>query len=44
MTHAQVPRQRRLEAGITDGLMRMSVGIEEVADIINDLEAGLDRV
>jgi methionine-gamma-lyase len=44
MTHAQMPRDQRLRAGITDGLMRMSVGIEDVADIISDLERGLDRV
>jgi methionine-gamma-lyase len=44
MTHAQVPRPHRLEAGITDGLMRMSVGIEDVTDIIADIERGLEGV
>jgi methionine-gamma-lyase len=44
MTHACVPRQERLEAGITDGMVRLSVGIEEVDDIINDLKQGLDSV
>jgi methionine-gamma-lyase len=38
MTHAGVPRAERLEAGITDGLVRYSVGIEEPADLIADLE------
>jgi methionine-gamma-lyase len=41
MTHVNVPAERRLAAGITDGLVRMSVGIEDVADIISDLENGL---
>lgn len=44
MTHAAVPRERRLAVGITDGLLRLSVGIENVADIIADLERGLDHL
>ena len=40
-THVGVPREKRLEFGITDGLIRMSVGIETVEDIINDLEQAL---
>ena len=38
MTHAGMSRADRLEAGITDGLVRYSVGIEDVADLIADLE------
>ncbi|MFN7913710.1 MAG: PLP-dependent aspartate aminotransferase family protein [Vicinamibacterales bacterium] len=38
MTHAGMSRDSRLEAGITDGLVRYSVGIEEPADLIADLE------
>lgn len=41
MTHASVPREQRLAAGITDGLLRLSVGLEAVSDIIADLEQGL---
>ncbi len=41
MTHVNVPRERRLAAGITDGLVRMSIGIENIEDILNDLEYGL---
>ncbi|MDX2148144.1 MAG: PLP-dependent aspartate aminotransferase family protein [Planctomycetota bacterium] len=41
MTHADVPREQRLEAGITDGLIRLSVGIEDAADLIADLEQAL---
>ncbi|MCX6552926.1 MAG: aminotransferase class I/II-fold pyridoxal phosphate-dependent enzyme [Acidobacteria bacterium] len=44
MTHAGVPRDHRIEAGITDGLVRYSVGIEDVDDLIADLAQALDRV
>lgn len=40
-THVGVPRDKRIEFGITDGLIRMSVGIENVEDIINDLTQAL---
>ena len=43
MTHAGTPREDRLAAGITDGLVRLSVGIEEVEDLLADLEQALDR-
>lgn len=41
MTHASIPRERRLELGITDGLVRISVGIEDVEDLIEDLTQAL---
>jgi methionine-gamma-lyase len=41
MTHARIPRQERLEAGIRDGLLRLSVGIEDASDIIADLESAI---
>jgi methionine-gamma-lyase len=44
MTHASVPSERRLAVGITDGLLRLSVGIERAEDIIADLAGALDRV
>ena len=44
MTHAGVPRQHRLEAGITDGLVRYSVGIEDVNDLIADLAQAFDKI
>ena len=44
MTHAGISKQNREEAGITDGLVRFSVGIEDVNDIISDLEAALKFV
>jgi methionine-gamma-lyase len=41
MTHYGVPKEEREKFGITDGLIRMSVGIENVADILNDLDQAL---
>ncbi len=43
MTHASMPREARLAAGITDGLVRLSIGIEDVADILADLDLALRR-
>jgi methionine-gamma-lyase len=42
MTHYGVPREERLRFGITDGLIRMSVGMENVEDILSDLDQALD--
>ena len=44
MTHASVPSEERNRRGITDGLLRISVGIEEVEDIIADLDQALSTV
>ena len=43
MTHAEVPAEDRQARGLTDGLVRLSVGIEDVDDIIADLEQALER-
>lgn len=44
MTHASVPAQERVRLGITDGLIRISVGIEDVEDLISDISQALDRL
>jgi methionine-gamma-lyase len=44
MTHAAVPRAERIAAGISDGLVRLSVGLEDVEDLIADLDSALERV
>jgi len=44
MTHASVPPEQRVAAGITDGLVRLSVGLEDPEDLIAALDAGLERV
>lgn len=41
MTHYSVPKEAREKYGITDGLIRMNVGIENIQDIINDLDQSL---
>ncbi|BCZ18773.1 Cystathionine gamma-synthase MetB [Helicobacter sp. NHP19-012] len=41
MTHACIPKEQRLKAGVTDGLVRLSVGIEDIGDLIEDLEQAL---
>jgi len=44
MTHASVPPEERRKVGITDGLVRLSVGIENVEDLIADLDQALGRI
>jgi len=41
MTHASIPKEIREARGVTDGLVRLSVGIEDVADLIADLDQAL---
>ncbi len=44
MTHAAIPREERIAAGLEDGLVRLSVGIESYDDLLADLEQALDTV
>lgn len=44
MTHSPYTKEEREAAGITDGLVRLSVGLENVEDIIEDLEQGLEKI
>ena len=41
MTHASVPAERRAALGITDGIVRLSCGVEDVADLLGDIEQAL---
>ena len=43
MTHASIPRPEREKVGILDGLVRLSVGIEHVDDLVADLDRGLRK-
>ena len=43
MTHAGMAEEARLRAGISDSLLRLSIGIEDGGDLIRDLQSGLDR-
>jgi cystathionine gamma-lyase len=42
MTHASIPPETRAKLGISDGLIRLSVGIEDAQDLIDDLKGALD--
>jgi cystathionine beta-lyase/cystathionine gamma-synthase len=42
MTHASIPREERIKNGLTDGLIRLSVGIEDANDLIADLEQAIN--
>ena len=44
MTHADMPREERMKAGITDGLVRLSTGLESADDLIADLEQALNSL
>jgi len=44
MTHASIPKEERERSGITDSLLRLSVGIEDEHDLISDLEQALNAV
>ncbi|MFA5832805.1 MAG: PLP-dependent aspartate aminotransferase family protein [Bacteroidota bacterium] len=44
MTHASVPAADRIKNGVTDGLVRISVGIEDVEDLIDDLKQALAKI
>lgn len=44
MTHLIVPPEERIKAGISDGLVRLSVGIENIEDLLADMERALDNV
>ena len=43
-SHSNVPKEQRLQFGITDGLIRMSVGMENIEDIIGDIQQALDKL
>ena len=44
MTHASIPREERLKVGLSDSLIRLSIGVEDVDDLIADLDAALGSV
>jgi cystathionine gamma-lyase len=44
MTHASVPEEQRQKLGITDSLVRLSVGVEDVRDLIDDLKTALEAI
>ena len=41
MTHGAIPREERMRAGFRDGLLRLSVGVEDVEDLVADVEQAI---
>lgn len=44
MTHASIPKEERLKSGLVDSMIRLSIGVEDVEDLIADLEQALAKV
>jgi cystathionine beta-lyase/cystathionine gamma-synthase len=44
MTHITLDKERRIKLGITDNLLRLSVGLEDIHDLIRDLDWALSKV
>ena len=44
MTHASIPREEREKVGLTDSLIRLSVGIEDAEDLVNDITSALEKI
>jgi cystathionine beta-lyase/cystathionine gamma-synthase len=44
MSHSSVPEEEKRELGLTEGIVRLSVGIEDVEDLISDLEQALEKI
>ena len=44
MTHASIPKEQRAQLGIADNLVRISVGVEELEDLIEDLKQALSAI
>jgi cystathionine gamma-lyase len=42
MTHASIPKEERLKSGLTDTLIRLSIGVEDHEDLIADLQQALE--
>jgi cystathionine beta-lyase len=44
MTHASIPKEERIKSGLSDSLIRLSVGIEDIEDLIEDLTTSLEEI
>jgi cystathionine gamma-lyase len=44
MTHASIPKEERIKSGLVDSLIRLSIGIEDIEDLLQDLEQALSKV
>jgi cystathionine beta-lyase/cystathionine gamma-synthase len=43
MTHAAIPREERMKAGLSDSLIRLSVGLEDAKDLVRDLDQAIKK-
>jgi cystathionine beta-lyase len=43
MTHKTIPAEKRRAAGVTDSLIRLSIGLEDASDLIQDLQGALEK-
>jgi cystathionine gamma-lyase len=44
MTHASIPREERLKNGLTDSLIRLSIGVEDAEDLLEDLNQAFSKI
>jgi len=44
MTHAAIPKEEREKTGVVDSLIRLSVGVEDISDLVADLEQALAKI
>ena len=44
MTHASIPLEERLKVGLTDSLIRLSVGVEDIDDLLLDIDKALSKI
>ena len=44
MTHASIPKEERLKSGLVDSLIRLSIGVEDIEDLLDDLKQALAKV
>ena len=44
MTHKSIPIEKRLAAGVKDSLIRLSVGLEDASDLVNDIRRALEKI
>jgi cystathionine gamma-lyase/cystathionine beta-lyase len=44
MTHGSIPKEEREKAGVVDGLLRLSIGVEDIDDLLADIGQALDKV
>jgi cystathionine gamma-lyase len=44
MTHASIPKEERIKSGLSDSLIRLSIGVEDAEDLVEDLSQALEKI